>query len=408
MVGGVAAGLAERLGLDPTVVRAAFVVTALASGFGLAAYVVGWLALPVAAGDERPAGASIIGRARSDTQGLALVVGLVPVLVLLLLGASVLRTPWLGSVAWPLLISAAGLILVWRNGTDADRAPIRQLGAPLARFGTGPHGTWRRAVLRAAVGVVLGTAGVSLIAGGQERAVVRPIGGVALVLGAIVVVFGPWWANLARELAQERRARTRAEERAELASRVHDSVLQTLALVQRHADDPQRVRSLARAQERELRAWLFEGRAPGDFDADVATLGDALRQVQSEVEAAHGARVELVVVGDAVLDERVGALVAAAREATVNAAKWSGAPVVSVYAEAEPEQVSVFVRDRGKGFDRQAVAAHRKGLAESIEGRMARAGGRARVASSPGSGTEVELAVPVARPAGHRRREGRA
>jgi len=394
------------MGLDPTVVRVAFVVTALASGFGLAAYVVGWLALPVRAGEETPAGASIIGRARSDTQGLALVVGLVPVLVVALLAASVLRTPWLGSVAWPGLISVAGLVLVWRNGTDADRAPIRQLGAPLARFGAGTHGTWRRAALRAAVGVVLGTVGVGLIAGGQERAVVRPIGGVALVLGAILVVFGPWWANLARELAQERRARTRAEERSELASRVHDSVLQTLALVQRHADDPQRVRSLVRAQERELRAWLFEGRAPGGFDADVSTLGDALRQVQSDLEASHGARVELVVVGDAPLDEGVGALVAAAREATVNAAKWSGAQVVSVSPEAAADQVAVFVRDRGKGFDREAVAADRKGLAESIEGRMARVGGQARVVSIPGSGTEVELVVPVARHAGHRRSDG--
>ncbi|MHB8505921.1 MAG: sensor histidine kinase, partial [Acidimicrobiales bacterium] len=313
-----------------------------------------------------------------------------------LLSASLLGTPWLGSLTWPMLISAAGLILVWRDGTDADRAPIRQLGVPLARFGAGPHGSWRRALARIAVGVAVAVGGVAILTLGHERAVLRPLAGVALVLGGIVAVFGPWWLNLARELANERRARMRAEERTELASRVHDSVLQTLALIQRHADEPQRVGQLARSQERELRAWLFEGRPPGGFGDDVKTLGEALRRVQMDVEEAHDVRVELVVVGDAPLDDHLEPLVAAAREATVNAAKWSGASVVSLFAEVEPDQVSVFVRDRGVGFDRAAVSADRKGVAESIEGRMARAGGRARIRGSPGEGTEVELVSPAA------------
>ncbi len=392
LLGGVAAGVASRVGLDPLVVRAIFVVAALGSGIGLAAYLVGWVVLP-AEGDGEAG--SILSRARSDTQGIALVIGLVPLLVVVLLMASLLGTPWLGSLAWPMLIAAAGLILVWRDGTDADRAPMRQLGEPLARFGAGPHGTWRRALARIILGVAVTVGGVAVLTLGHERAVIRPLAGVAAVLGGILAVFGPWWLNLARELANERRARMRAEERAELASRVNDSVLQTLTLIQRHAEEPQRVAQLARSQERELRAWLFEGRPPGGFDAGVTSLGEALRRVQTDVEEAHDVRVELVAVGDVPLDDRLEPLVAAAREATVNAAKWSGAPVVSVFAEVEPEQVSVFVRDRGVGFDRASVGADRKGVAESIEGRMARAGGRAVIRSRPGEGTEVELQAPL-------------
>lgn len=377
--------------MDPVVVRVGLVIASLASGgLAVAAYVVGWVAIPT----DTDGSTSILSRARSDQQGLALVVGLVPVLVLLLLIASVFGTGWLGSLAWPIIVSAAGLILVWRDGTDADRALLHQIGTPLARFGTGPRGTWKTALLRIGVGVAVAFGGVAILTLGHERAVLRPLAGVALVLGGIIAVFGPWWANVARELSQERVARMRAEERADLASRVHDSVLQTLALIQRHADEPQRVSQLARVQERDLRAWLFEGRPPGGFDAGVTTLGEALRQVQTDVEAAHDVRVEVVLVGDAPLDEHLEPLVAAAREATVNAAKWSKASTVSVFAEVEENRCSIFVRDRGVGFDRAAVGADRKGVAESIEGRMARAGGRSRVRSTPGEGTEVELVAP--------------
>ena len=113
-----------------------------------------------------------------------------------------------------------------------------------------------------------------------------------------------------------------------MAARVHDSVLQTLALIQRRADQPQQVIQLARAQERELRAWLFDGRAPGSLDGDGVTLAAGVRLIQQEVEAQHGIAVEAVTVGDCELDDDLSALLAAAREATVNAAKWSGADVV--------------------------------------------------------------------------------
>jgi signal transduction histidine kinase len=172
-------------------------------------------------------------------------------------------------------------------------------------------------------------------------------------------------------------------------------VLQTLAMIQRRADQPQQVIQLARAQERELRSWLFDGRAPGSMDSDM-TLSAGVRKIQQEVEAQHGMTVEAVTVGDCEVDDDLAALLAAAREATVNAAKWSGADVVSLFAEVEPDEVSLFVRDRGKGFDPGAVPADRKGLAESIHARMSRRGGEATIRSAEGQGTEVSLIMPRA------------
>jgi signal transduction histidine kinase len=194
----------------------------------------------------------------------------------------------------------------------------------------------------------------------------------------------------------ERQARVRAEERADIAARIHDSVLQTLALIQRRADQPQQVIQLARAQERELRSWLFGGRPPGVLDGQAATVAGGIQIIQREVEAQHEIPVEVVTVGDCELDDDLSTMLAAAREATVNAAKWSEAPVVSLFAEVEPAQVSVFVRDRGRGFDPDAVPADRKGLAESIRARMARHGGTANVRSAAGAGTEVSLRMPRA------------
>jgi signal transduction histidine kinase len=216
------------------------------------------------------------------------------------------------------------------------------------------------------------------------------------VVAGFVVVFGPWWLSLARELVAERQARIRAEERADIAARVHDSVLQTLAMIQRDADHPQQVVQLARSQERELRAWLFEGSLPGTIDDAVTMLAVAVRHIQQEVEAAYGVPVEAVVVGDCLLTDDLRALLAAGREAAVNAAKWSGAPLVSLFAEVEETSVSLFVRDRGVGFDPEDVAPDRQGLAESVRGRMSRHGGTAVVRSKPGGGTDIELQVPRA------------
>jgi len=243
-----------------------------------------------------------------------------------------------------------------------------------------------------AIAFVLLLAGVSTLSSAKASlALLRPLGGGLLVIAAIVLFLGPWWVRIARDLVLERQARARAEERADMAARVHDSVLQTLALIQRSADDPQTVVQLARAQERELRSWLFEGRAPGD--TEVTSFAEGVREIQRDVEARHGVPVEVVTVGDCPLDEHLSALLAAAREATVNAAKWSGASVISLFAEVEPDKVEVAVRDRGSGFDPDSVPADRKGVAESIRGRMLRHGGSATVQSTLGEGTKVTLTM---------------
>jgi signal transduction histidine kinase len=211
---------------------------------------------------------------------------------------------------------------------------------------------------------------------------------VVVVVVALTLILAPWWLRLVRGLASERAERIRSQERAEVAAHLHDSVLQTLALMQKRVDDPREVAALARRQERELRAWLNGRRAAGE-----ETVATSLEAAAAEVEEAHGVPVEVVAVGDAPLDPRAQALVAAAREALVNAAKFAGGHPVVLYAEVDPERIEVFVRDRGPGFDPAAVPADRRGVRESIVGRMERHGGRAVVHTAPGEGTEVELVL---------------
>ena len=222
----------------------------------------------------------------------------------------------------------------------------------------------------------------------------------ATALG-VVLVFGPWIVRLVGQLGDERRERIRSEERADMAAHLHDSVLQTLALIQRNTEASSEARSLARRQERELRAWLYDDRhrADGGPDGDApGTLALALDRLTDEVEADHPAvEVAVVLVGDCPLDPGVTALVKAVREAVVNAANHSGESVVSVYVEVDGGRVEAFVRDRGRGFDPAAVGDDRQGIARSIVGRMARHGGRARVLSAPGEGTEVSVDVTRAK-----------
>ena len=214
-------------------------------------------------------------------------------------------------------------------------------------------------------------------------------------MAAIVVVFGPWWLCLVRDLMSERQARALAEERAEMAAHVHDSVLQTLALIQRSADDPQQVVRLARAQERELRSWLFEGRAPGTIGQEASTLAEGIGVLQRQIEADHGITVQVVMVGDCALDDGMRALLDASREATVNAAKWSGAPQVSFYAEVEPGRGHDLRARPGQGLrPRRRCPRTVRASPRSIRARMARFGGSAVIRSAPGDGTEVELSMP--------------
>jgi len=396
LAGGVAAGLALRTGFDVSVVRLVLVVaTVVTSGFIAACYVRAWLLVPADG-----AGSNVASKALTDRRGIALAAGLGSLLVAMLFIASVLGAGWFGKLAWPQVVSVVGLVLIWRNAPADEQATMRRLAQPLLSVtGDTVAGDRRRSrtVLRVAIALLLLVGGLAILLSGHHRpaAFLLPLTGVVLVIAAIVGLLGPWWLRIARDLVVERQARIRAEERADMATRVHDSVLQTLALIQRRADDPQRVIQLARAQERELRSWLFDGRAPGSMDEDM-TFAAGVRLIQQEVEAQHGVAVEAVTVGDCELNDDLSALLAAAREATVNAVKWSGAEVVSIFAEVEPAQVSLFVRDRGRGFDPDAVPGDRKGLAESVHARMARRGGSASVRSAQGEGTEVLLTMPRA------------
>ncbi|MGA7988499.1 MAG: PspC domain-containing protein [Candidatus Dormiibacterota bacterium] len=388
LLGGVASGISARTGVDVQYVRLAFIIAALFSGFGVAAYVLAWMLLPAA---NEPI--TIASRAMNDKQGLAVASGLASLLIAVLVVVSFAGAGWFGTLAWPLVITVVGLVLLVRNAPPDEKATLRGLVDPLLGF-TGDMSRSRTAV-RVSVAVVLLAGGLALLLLGHARtSLLLPLAGVALVIAAIAFVFGPWWLRITRDLVTERQARDRAEERADMAARVHDSVLQTLALIQRHVDDPQQVIQLARAQERELRSWLFDGRPPGSLGDESTTLAAGIRLIQTDVEAQHHVSVETVIVGDCALDDDLVALLGAAREATVNAAKWSGVPVISIFCEIEPAGVTLFVRDRGRGFDAGAVPPDRKGLSESIRGRIARHGGTANVRSAPGAGTEVSLTMP--------------
>jgi signal transduction histidine kinase len=390
---GVASALGEALGVSTAAARVAFVALSFAGGAGLAAYIILWLVLPGQASEQ-----AIVHRAIGDRRTLQLVLASATVLAAVMVAAEVLGAGALLGVVSPGAVCLAGLVAVWRHADADDKAAVQRVAGQLSG---NPAGASTRRLFssgaRLLVGVLLVAGGTSAfldpkhLSGADLRALLATV----VVLLGFAVVFAPWWLRLGRELASERRERARAQERAEMAAHLHDSVLQTLALIQRSAGDPQQVKRLARAQERQLRAWLFDGAPAGPLVAgDAVSISEALMSVQRDVEADHGVSVEVVTVGDAPLDDRLRALVAAAREATVNAAKWSRAELVSVYAEVEPDAVSVFVRDRGQGFDPSGVGADRKGISESICARVSRCGGTAQVRSSPGEGTEVALHVP--------------
>jgi signal transduction histidine kinase len=389
VVGGVAAGIAAWRGFNPTTVRIVLAVAALiTAGWAVPFYVIAWLVIPVE-GEET----SIASRAKRDSRGVAIAIALGSLVAVFLVLAGALNDGVIEKYGWAQVVSVPVLALIWRNASEDEQAGLRRLVLPIDGRGATGKAARRASRLRIAGSAVLLAVGLGeLLALHVGTALIAPLGGFLFVTAGIVLLLGPWWLRIARDLMVERQARARAEERADIAAHMHDSVLQTLALIQRRAEDPQAVVQLARAQERELRSWLFEGRAPGD--TDVTTFAQGVRQIQRDVEALHGVPIEVVTVADCPLDEHLNALLMAAREATVNAAKWSGAAVISVYAEVEPDRVNVTVRDRGKGFDPGAVPGDRKGVAESIHGRMSRHGGEATVQSAPGEGTKVTLAMP--------------
>lgn len=353
LVAGVCAGLARTARVDATFVRLVFALLALAGGAGIVAYAAAWLGLPEESGEP-------VRRARR-LGGI--------VLLLVAAGLALRAVGVADAVLWPALAVAVGVYVFQPDRLrDSRRTRRRKLvGAALVAGG--------------AIAFV-----VTVSDNGSEGALVAPTG----LLVALILIVGPWIWRLGQERDAERVARIRAQERADMAARVHDSVLQTLALVQRSADDPKRVAALARRQERELRSLLYGGARLSEGE----TLRAALEDELADVEEMHAIRVEIVQTGDAPLDERVEALVMAAREAVTNAAVHSGTADVSVFVQVAEGDATVYVRDRGGGFD-PAAPTDRRGIAESIVGRLERNGGTAAVRSAPGEGTEIELRLPL-------------
>ena len=373
VLAGVARGLADHLGVDVLYVRLAFVVLAAASGAGVVAYGLFWVFAPQDPFEEaRPS-----DRMRDLTMLLAL--GSLAVGGLLLLSALGLGLH--PGLAMPLVAVGLGVAILWRQADDDARERLRQA--------TGTHRLGGAARAAAGIALILVGAGAILVGPADLNGTAGGLVAALVVAAGLALVSGPWWMRMARDLAAERNARIREQERAEVAAHVHDSVLHTLTLIQRHVEDPREVARLARAQERELRGWLY--RPARDADD---TMSAALERVAADVEDAHGVAIEVVVVGDCPLDDQLVAVRDAAREALVNAAKYAGDSAISVYAEVEPDQVTVFVRDRGPGFDVDAVPEDRLGLRQSVAGRMSRHGGTAVVRSSDGEGTEVQLEMP--------------
>ncbi|MDQ3435167.1 MAG: PspC domain-containing protein [Actinomycetota bacterium] len=387
VIAGVCSGIAERLGIDPVIVRLAFLGATMLSGAGLLAYALAALVLPSAEGD--PLSARFSG-GRGNLE-IAAGTGLLALSAALLLRS----TGWWFSdaIVWPAVAAAVGGALIWRQFA-AGPEDVTAAAAPMDHeAGTAKPPFLRGGALsKIGVGIalVLGAALMFLWANGALSAAGDAVLAATVVVVALGLIFAPLWWRLGRNLATERGERIRSQERAELGAHLHDSVLQTLALVQQRAGNPREVAALARRQERELRGWLQDRPSARTGDSLAATLGAAA----AEIEDAHGCAVEVVTVGDCKLDGGAEAVLGAAREAILNAAKFAGAAgPIDVFAEVTPARIEIFVRDRGPGFDLGAVPADRHGVRESVIGRMERHGGGASVRAGAGGGTEVELSI---------------
>lgn len=389
VIAGVASGIARHLGVSVTVVRIALVLLLGFNGLGLLLYAVFWAVLP----QQLPTGAA---KPHRDL-ALLLPFGAIGLGVVLLQGLLFRDHGGAGTAGWLVAVIAVGAGVIWhqsdptRRGTWTDGSQAPWLAAVVAESDR------RSFVFRFIGGGVLVAVGVIGV-----LFVFLPKGNLATVFNGVIfafvgllgvgVVVAPLLWRTFSQLRSEREGRIREQERAEVAAMIHDQVLHTLALIQRNSTDIKEVQRLARGQERSLRNWLYKPTA-----SPTERFGAALEQAAAEVEDTYAISVETVVVGDTQCDERVAALVAAAREALVNAARHAGVETVSLYAEVEDDELSVFVRDRGAGFDPNGVEDTRHGVRGSIIGRMQRHGGKAVIRSAPGDGTEVRLTLPASR-----------
>ena len=390
-----ATGLARHLGWPVMVIRVCFVALMTLQFIGVLAYGALWLLMPADSAPQAPGLEAATRKGMRDGKGSARRIDWGVLLAFLALGTGLL---WLvqnsrfgisSQLFWPVAFACAGAALVWRQADSSEHRRWRaEAGgkawlAPLVARGGWP------ALVRVIVGLSLVGAALGLVIAQQGRVELLPqvMAMTTLALGGLAIVLAPWLHRSRSALNEARAAKVRADARADMAAHLHDSVLQTLALIQRQSDDPKAVQQLARRQERELRTWLYADEVPE------TTLKAALSSAAAEVEDERAVPVELVVVGDCETSDPVQALVRAAREAMVNAAKHSGADKIDVYAEVDEEVIEVFVRDRGRGFDIDSVAEDRMGVTGSIINRMSRHGGSATVRSTPGDGTEVRLEI---------------
>jgi signal transduction histidine kinase/phage shock protein PspC (stress-responsive transcriptional regulator) len=394
-LGGVCTGLARHLGWPLMVVRIAFVALATFQFIGVIAYGALWLLLPPESTVKAPGleSASRAGLREESKPKRRIDWGML--LALIALGGGLLwimQNTGLGissQLFWPVAFACAGAALVWRQADSEQQKRWRaEAGGRVWLAPFVARGGWP-ALVRVIVGLgLVGAAfGIVIAQQGQIAHLPEVMAMTMLALAGLAIVLAPWLHRSRSALNQARAEKVRADARADMAAHLHDSVLQTLAMIQRQADDPKAVQQLARRQERELRNWLY-----GD-ELHEATLKAALTSAAAEVEDERGVPVELVTVGDCDTSDSIQALVRAAREAMVNAAKHSGADKIDVYAEVDEDSVEVFVRDRGNGFDADAVAEDRMGVKGSIVDRMARHGGTATIRSAPGDGTEVRLEI---------------
>ncbi|NYG07501.1 signal transduction histidine kinase/phage shock protein PspC (stress-responsive transcriptional regulator) [Phycicoccus badiiscoriae] len=403
VIAGVSVGLAQHLGWPVRWIRLGFVLLSIPTGAGLVAYVFLWALTPqsrggmvrggrqavdpadaaaVAAAGRTPS-EPVTGPGERDATRVLLVGGLLLGIGLVVVAQNAGLNARLGILV-PLLVVAAGAVLAWSQLDDSQRG--RWLGSET--------GTRRFSVARLAFGGVLALTGLVIMATrGRSLAAIWDIGAAVLaVLAGVALIAAPWALRLWSDLRHEQAELARATERADIAAHLHDSVLQTLALIQRKAGDAPAVTQLARAQERELRSWLYAGPSQSD-----ATLATAVVEAAHEVEDLHGIPIDVVSTGDRPLDEGGHALVRAVRESLQNAVRH-GAPPVSLYLEVGPAGVEAFVRDHGPGFELGDIPPDRLGVRQSVLGRMERHGGRATVRRLE-QGTEVSLSLPpVMRP----------
>ncbi len=397
VLGGVCGGLAVHLALPVLWLRVGFIALVPLGGLGLMLYGALWIFLPADPGlvAEAPGLESASRTGKRPRRGSRLAdAGPAIALGAMAFGLVLVADSLFGRAAlfWPVVIGLAGVVLLWRQADEAQRArwsdSTSRVGPVRAVIGDGSAAAWGRVL--AGVGLVVGALVlVSISFGASSGSARNVLVAVMLGVGGVGLVVGPWVVRLVADLGTERAERVRTQERADMAAHLHDSVLQTLALIQKNAHDPTTVARLARAQERDLRSWLFDD-APGDRP----TVAGALKEAAARVEDEYGIVVDVVVVGDAEVTGTLGSLVQAAGEALVNAAKHAGTPRVDVFAEVDEAAVEVFVRDRGVGFDLAAVPGDRHGVRNSILDRMERHGGTAQVRSEPGGGTEVRLRMP--------------